>query len=120
MKGGSWFSNQLPLIQFTKRFPEWRYAYNLVIKEKKYLNVIYFSNIISYVERRCKMIRKAETTRCSVVLENDKLQVIDETAKKLNKTRSEVIRELINNSIDLAIWKTPTRDIWKNYIKNHN
>lgn len=57
------------------------------------------------------MIRKAETTKISIVIENEMLNTIDEVARKCNKTRSEVIREILKFSEDKAVFMTPTRNI---------
>lgn len=45
-------------------------------------------------------IKKAETTRISIVLENSMLQILDYVAKDTNETRSEIIRELLDERLD--------------------
>lgn len=46
------------------------------------------------------MIRKAETTKISLVLENDMLKKLDHESNIQKKKRSELIRDLLQKAIE--------------------
>ena len=60
------------------------------------------------------MIKKAETTRTSVVLENEMLETIEKIAKGLNMNTSETIRMLLTLAIKSL------QEAWSNWDYSQN